>query len=70
MNYGIKYCKKMLRLLEEKEEMLFETTGYGFTYPSLDYMALIRLRGWLKKFEEEKNNNLPPSYNPNIHGEL
>jgi len=67
-DYGIGFCKKVLRHLEEAEEKLFEELGHGFDYFSQEYTSELTHKRLLRKFEQEKELGLEPSYNPDIHG--
>jgi hypothetical protein len=68
INYGIGYCKTVIKNLEALEDDLFEKTGYGFDKFSHENMNLIEYRRLLSKFTEEKMRGLTPSYDPAIHG--
>lgn len=68
INYGVGFCKRMIKILEDKENNLFAISGYGFDKFSREYIALSIWKARLKQFTYEKDNGLSPSYNPTIHG--
>lgn len=67
-NYGIAFCNKGIRILEDEEDRLFKTTGEGFAYQSEQAIQLSYYRKLLVRFQAEKDSGRPPSYNPDIHG--
>jgi hypothetical protein len=69
MNYGIKFCQKVLNTLREKEDEMFEKTGSGFAWRGQDHLSEIEHKSLLRKFKKEKELGLQPSYSPSIHGE-
>ncbi|MFK5950948.1 MAG: hypothetical protein QM500_19525 [Methylococcales bacterium] len=69
-NYGISFCKTGIKHLEKIENDMFEKTGEGFYYFSEENLALKKYTSLLKKFQQEKDMDLTPSYDPNIHGSL
>jgi hypothetical protein len=69
-NYGISFCRTGIRLLEEKEEQMFETLGHGFDKFSKENLQLMRYKRMLKTFIHERDEGMRPSYNPDIHGSL
>ncbi|MGR5367002.1 hypothetical protein [Photobacterium damselae] len=67
-NYGIGFCKKVLRDLEKIEDQMFEEKGHGFDRFGQEFATELKYRRLLKRFEREKELGLKPSYNPEIHG--
>lgn len=67
-NYGISFCERCIKSLEEQENALFKLTGSGFTYLSQEHITLNKYKSLLKKFKREKELGLNPSYDPSIHG--
>ncbi|MNM58146.1 hypothetical protein D3C81_693690 [compost metagenome] len=67
--YGIGFCKKVLRDLNEIEEKMFKEKGHGFDLFGQELVTEKRYKRLLKQFEREKELGLPPSYDPSIHGE-
>lgn len=69
-NYGISFCRTGIRLLEEKEEEMFQKLGHGFDKFSQENVQLMRYYRMLKDFTRERDEGMRPSYNPQIHGSL
>lgn len=69
-NYGIHFCREGIRILEAEEDRLFETTGFGFDRFSQEYLQLLTYRRLLKKFTQEREAGLQPTYDPAVHGSL
>lgn len=67
-NYGITFCKTVLKRLREIEDEMFEKQNCGFVMGSQEYHTEIRMKRYLKRFQKEKELGLTPSYNPEIHG--
>ncbi|WP_256384381.1 hypothetical protein [Photobacterium toruni] len=67
-NYGIGFCKKVLRDLEKIEDQMFEEKGHGFDRFGQEFATELKYKRLLKQFEREKELGLEPSYNPEIHG--
>lgn len=68
VNYGITFCKAVLRNLKQLEDKMLEDKGHGFDYFSQELATEKKYRRLLKKFEREKDLGLKPSYDPEIHG--
>ncbi|MCY9873012.1 hypothetical protein [Vibrio barjaei] len=68
VNYGIGFCKKVLKDLQEVEDKMFEEKGHGFDMFGQEFATEQKYKRLLKRFEHEKAKGLPPSYNPEIHG--
>ncbi|ENP0825577.1 hypothetical protein ACCI36_002729 [Vibrio parahaemolyticus] len=67
-NYGIGFCRKVLRDLEKIEDQMFEEKGHGFDRFGQEFATELKYKRLLKEFEREKELGLEPSYNPEIHG--
>ena len=69
-NYGIGFCKKVIKTLENKEDEMFNKLGHGFNLISQDYLTLLKHKRLLEKFQNERDFDLIPSYDPDHHGSL
>ena len=67
-NYGIGFCREVVRRLETAEDKMIEETGYGYDYFGREIQTIREYKRLLKKFKREKELGLPPSYDPHIHG--
>ncbi|MCY9861503.1 hypothetical protein OTK49_03100 [Vibrio coralliirubri] len=67
-NYGISWCNQVLKRLDEIEEQMFKEKGHGFDIFGEELVTQKKYRRLLRKFTEEKELGLPPSYRPIIHG--
>jgi len=68
-NYGIGFCESILAGLKAKEDKMIAETGYGFDILGPEMVTERRYRRYLKEFKREKELGLPPSYDPEFHGE-
>lgn len=68
-NYGIGFCKSVLTTLKEQEDKMIAETGSGFDIMGPEIVTERRYRRYLKEFQREKDLGLPPSYDPDYHGE-
>ncbi len=67
-SYGISFCRKVISIIEEEENKLFDETGFGFHMLSEQVIELKKYKALLMKFQYEKDSEFIPSYDPNIHG--
>lgn len=68
VNYGITWCKQVLKNLDDIENNMIEEKGRGFDYFGQELVTQKKYRRLLKQFTREKELGLPPSYRPEIHG--
>lgn len=69
-NYGIRFCREGIRILEDEEDRLFDQFGHGFDRFSEEYLQLLKYRRMLTKFTQERDSGFQPSYDPAVHGSL
>lgn len=69
-NYGITFCKKVLRSLAKEEDKLFAERGSGFDLFGQELQTEIKYKKLLKAFTKEKKDGREPSYDPGEHGSL
>jgi len=67
-NYGINFCRKGIRVLEQTEDKLIEKTGFGFDYYSREAVQLRQYKHLLRKFTAERDSGRHPSYDQERHG--
>lgn len=67
-NYGIAFCRKVLSDLKAIEDEMFRGKGHGFDMHSEAFRTELKYLRLLKAFERERELDLPPSYNPDVHG--
>ncbi|MBE4205034.1 hypothetical protein HJ090_24020 [Vibrio parahaemolyticus] len=68
VNYGITYCKKVLKDLRDFEDKMFEEKGHGFVQFGEQHNTELKYKRLLKQFERERELDLKPTYDPDIHG--
>ena len=68
LNYGIGFCKRGIKVLEDAEEKMFDTLGHGYDKFSQANMQLMKYRRMLAQFTRERDAGMRPSYDPDIHG--
>lgn len=68
-NYGIGFCRKVLKDLQVLEDKMFDEKGFGFEKWSEAYRTEMEYKALLKKFLKEREECKEPSYDPSYHGE-
>ena len=52
-SYGISFCKKVLKDLEDLENKMFSERGHGFDLYGPEFKSELRYKRLLKEFEKD-----------------